>query len=99
MTRSLRPPSGDRARRLDRRAERVRRVDGAARRWLMFIAFGVIPLIGVLALSFTTWDGIGEITPAGLDSWRHGAHRPRPAARAVGDVPGDGAVLGCSRRR
>ena len=37
---------------------------------LMFIAFGVIPLVGVLALSFTTWDGIGDIRPSGLDSWR-----------------------------
>ena len=27
----------------------------------MFLAFGVIPLVGVLALSFTTWDGIGQI--------------------------------------
>jgi raffinose/stachyose/melibiose transport system permease protein len=29
-----------------------------------------VPLLGVLALSFTQWDGIGEINPAGLDSWR-----------------------------
>ena len=36
----------------------------------VFLAFGVIPLIGVLALSFTQWDGIGPIMPAGLDSWR-----------------------------
>jgi raffinose/stachyose/melibiose transport system permease protein len=37
---------------------------------LMFLAFGVIPLAGVLGLSFTTWDGIGEIIPSGLSSWR-----------------------------
>ena len=37
---------------------------------LMFIGFGVIPLLGVLVLSFTTWDGIGDITPSGLTSWR-----------------------------
>jgi raffinose/stachyose/melibiose transport system permease protein len=36
----------------------------------MFVFFGVVPLIGVLALSFTTWDGIGAIQPSGLTSWR-----------------------------
>jgi raffinose/stachyose/melibiose transport system permease protein len=37
---------------------------------LMFLAFGVIPLLGVLFLSFTQWDGIGDIHPAGFDSWK-----------------------------
>jgi raffinose/stachyose/melibiose transport system permease protein len=37
---------------------------------LVFIAFGIIPLIGVVALSFTTWDNIGPIHPSGLTSWR-----------------------------
>jgi raffinose/stachyose/melibiose transport system permease protein len=37
---------------------------------LMFVAFGVIPLVGVLALSFTTWDGIGTIHASGLTSWK-----------------------------
>jgi len=36
----------------------------------IFIAFGIIPLLGVLVLSFTSWDGIGAIHPAGFDSWR-----------------------------
>jgi raffinose/stachyose/melibiose transport system permease protein len=37
---------------------------------IVFVAFGVIPLLGVLILSFTSWDGIGAIRPAGFDSWR-----------------------------
>jgi len=37
---------------------------------LMFIAFGLIPLFGVLFLSFTTWDGIGDIHFTGLTSWK-----------------------------
>ena len=36
---------------------------------VLFIAFGVVPLLGVLVLSFTSWDGIGVIRPAGFDSW------------------------------
>ncbi|RZS86852.1 carbohydrate ABC transporter membrane protein 1 (CUT1 family) [Motilibacter rhizosphaerae] len=36
---------------------------------VFFIAFGVVPLVGVLALSFARWDGIGAIHPAGFDSW------------------------------
>ena len=35
-----------------------------------FFAFGVIPLLGVLFLSFTTWDGIGAIKFTGLTSWK-----------------------------
>jgi raffinose/stachyose/melibiose transport system permease protein len=42
----------------------------AAPATLMFIAFGVIPLIGVLLLSFTTFDIIGAVKPSGLTSWR-----------------------------
>jgi raffinose/stachyose/melibiose transport system permease protein len=36
---------------------------------LFFTAFGLIPLVGVLALSFTSWNGIGEIVPLGIDNW------------------------------
>jgi raffinose/stachyose/melibiose transport system permease protein len=36
---------------------------------LMFTAFGLVPLLGVFGLSFTQWDGIGEINPTGLDNW------------------------------
>ncbi|ALO98949.1 ABC transporter [Streptomyces hygroscopicus subsp. limoneus] len=37
---------------------------------VLFVGFAVVPLVGVFALSFTTWDGIGAIRPAGLTSWR-----------------------------
>jgi raffinose/stachyose/melibiose transport system permease protein len=37
---------------------------------LVFVAFGVIPLLGVVGLSFSRWDGIGDIHSAGLASWR-----------------------------
>ncbi|GAA0439367.1 ABC transporter [Acrocarpospora corrugata] len=37
---------------------------------VFFVAFGVVPLVGVLALSFTTWDGIGDINVTGLTSWQ-----------------------------
>jgi raffinose/stachyose/melibiose transport system permease protein len=37
---------------------------------VFFIGFAVIPLVGVLLLSFTSWDGLGTIRPAGLASWR-----------------------------
>jgi raffinose/stachyose/melibiose transport system permease protein len=46
---------------------------------LMFIAFGVIPLLGVIALSFTTWDGIGDIHPSGLTSWSAALRDPELA--------------------
>ncbi|MFB8754403.1 carbohydrate ABC transporter permease [Streptomyces nigra] len=37
---------------------------------VLFVGFAVVPLIGVFALSFTTWDGIGTIRATGLTSWR-----------------------------
>lgn len=42
----------------------------AAPALVVFVAFAVVPLVGVFVLSFTTWDGIGAIHPSGLDSWR-----------------------------
>jgi raffinose/stachyose/melibiose transport system permease protein len=42
----------------------------AAPALVCFVGFAVLPVIGVLALSFTTWDGLGEIHPSGLTSWR-----------------------------
>jgi raffinose/stachyose/melibiose transport system permease protein len=37
---------------------------------VMFLAFGIVPLVGVLVLSFSSWDGLGAIRPAGFASWR-----------------------------
>jgi raffinose/stachyose/melibiose transport system permease protein len=37
---------------------------------VFFLVFMVVPLFGVLALSFTSWDGIGTIKPSGFTSWR-----------------------------
>lgn len=37
---------------------------------VFFVGFALIPLIGVLFLSFTSWDGLGTIHPAGFASWR-----------------------------
>jgi raffinose/stachyose/melibiose transport system permease protein len=36
---------------------------------LFFVGFGVIPLVGVLVLSFTSWDGLGDISFTGTTSW------------------------------
>ncbi|MFS8199648.1 carbohydrate ABC transporter permease [Streptomyces sp. CWNU-52B] len=42
----------------------------AAPALVVFVGFAVVPLVGVFALSFTTWDGIGAIHVSGLTSWR-----------------------------
>jgi raffinose/stachyose/melibiose transport system permease protein len=36
----------------------------------MFVLFGVVPLIGVFALSFVRWDGLGPLHAAGLSNWK-----------------------------
>ncbi|MEU4605777.1 sugar ABC transporter permease [Kribbella sp. NPDC023972] len=36
----------------------------------IFIVFGIVPLFGVLFLSFTQWDGLGAIHPTGFANWR-----------------------------
>ena len=39
--------------------------------FLMFLLFGVVPLLGVIALSLSTWDGIGPIHWfTGLANWK-----------------------------
>ncbi|PPB48313.1 ABC transporter [Arthrobacter pityocampae] len=37
---------------------------------VFFLTFAVVPLLGVVFLSFTNWNGLGAITWAGLESWR-----------------------------
>jgi raffinose/stachyose/melibiose transport system permease protein len=37
---------------------------------IVVVAFAVVPLLGVIGLSFTSWDGIGAITLSGLTSWK-----------------------------
>ncbi|MEV4262895.1 sugar ABC transporter permease [Kribbella sp. NPDC049584] len=37
---------------------------------VLFVVFGVVPLIGVVVLSFTQWDGLGPIHANGLANWR-----------------------------
>lgn len=47
----------------------------AALAWLsvpalfFFVAFAVVPLAGVLILSFSSWDGIGALGAAGMGNW------------------------------
>jgi len=41
----------------------------AAPALVFFLVFAVIPLAGVLFLSFTSWDGLGEIRLDGMNSW------------------------------
>ncbi|NUR08663.1 MAG: sugar ABC transporter permease [Nocardioidaceae bacterium] len=36
----------------------------------VFVLFGLLPLLGVLGLSFTRWDGLGAIHAAGASNWR-----------------------------
>lgn len=36
---------------------------------IFFVGFAIVPLFGVVVLSFTTWDGISPISFTGLTSW------------------------------
>ena len=51
---------------------------------LVFFAFAVVPLAGVLFLSFTTWDGIGVIHCGRLAEAGGRCSPTRAAARARG---------------
>lgn len=59
------------------RVKSAARIDGGRRTLalltipalVVFLAFAVVPLVGVVALSFTEWDGIGAISWIGLDNW------------------------------
>jgi len=37
---------------------------------VFFVAFAIIPLVGVVALSFSKWDGLTNPTWAGVDNWK-----------------------------
>lgn len=37
--------------------------------FLLYIAFGLFPILFSLGVSFTSWDGIGEMTFVGLKNY------------------------------
>jgi xylobiose transport system permease protein len=43
---------------------------------LFFLAFAVVPVIGVFVLSFTSWQGLGDPAYIGLGNWRRLASDP-----------------------
>src|SRR5687767_10009851 len=45
--------------------------------FVMFVFFGIVPLLGVIVLSFATWNGITPtIELTGLTSWRAALSNP-----------------------
>ena len=48
----------------------------AAPALIVFGVFAIIPLFGVVALSFVNWDGLGELTWAGFENWTEAASDP-----------------------
>jgi raffinose/stachyose/melibiose transport system permease protein len=42
----------------------------------LFAGFALLPMIGVVVLSFTSWDGLGSPTFTGLANWRNLGHDP-----------------------
>jgi len=51
---------------------------------VIFAVFALVPLVGVVALSLTRWDGLGPISWDGLNSW----------TRALADPVTLNAILG-----
>lgn len=41
-----------------------------------FLVFAIVPLVGVVALSFVQWDGLGSMTFAGLGNWEGAFSNP-----------------------
>ena len=71
MTTQAVPPASLRERRRDVRAGQHGPVAWMALPALaVFLCFAVVPLVGVFALSFTQWDGLGPIRAAGFRNWR-----------------------------
>jgi cellobiose transport system permease protein len=68
-------------------AEPVRRPGGLRRFWpqyvaiapfyVLFAVFGLFPILASIVLSFTSWDGIGEITFVGLAQYQYLVADPR----------------------
>jgi raffinose/stachyose/melibiose transport system permease protein len=50
---------------------------------LLFATFALLPMVGVVVLSFTHWDGLGSPTFNGLANWRTMAHDPLLSKAAV----------------
>lgn len=42
----------------------------------MFVVFALVPLAGAIVLSFTHWDGLGDIGWAGFGNWSRVLHDP-----------------------
>ncbi|MFF9039858.1 carbohydrate ABC transporter permease [Streptomyces sp. NPDC014892] len=72
-------PRTGQAHRAARRASRTGRPHAA---WalpgvLFFTFFAVVPMALALYLSFTSWDGLGDPRPVGLDNWKKLLDDPR----------------------
>ncbi len=48
----------------------------AAPALIIFGVFAIVPLFGVVALSFVDWDGLGSLSWAGFDNWTEAASDP-----------------------